>query len=98
MSVVKIGNKEQLEKLQARLTLRLGKRPTQQEVLDLCVQLGIKEFDELIELIENPPILSKEKVKRILNRRDTRENIPYEKGDQLHSEEDRDIYGDFDNI
>ena len=40
MSIVKIKNKKALEQLQAKLTLRLGRRPTQQETLDYCVMLA----------------------------------------------------------
>lgn len=91
MSVVKIGNKRQLEQLQAKLTLRLGRRATQQEVLDLCVKLGLSQFESLVSLLENPPILDLKKVSKILERRETRKDIPYTMETNL-SEDDSDIY------
>jgi hypothetical protein len=48
MSVVKIYNKNRLDRLVAKLTLRLGRKPTQQEVVDLCIELGENHFESLI--------------------------------------------------
>ncbi|MFX1254347.1 MAG: hypothetical protein ACFFCZ_22235 [Promethearchaeota archaeon] len=92
MSVVKIGNKKSLEELQAILTLRLGKKPTQQEVLDYCVQLGLENLDMLANLFQKKPVLDAEKVKRILERRESRASIPYSTEDDLMSPDDSDIY------
>ena len=90
MSIVKIGDKKLLEQLQARLTMRLGKRPTQQEVLDLCVKLGLSQLDLLAELVEKHPILDEKKVQRILERRASRSQIPYDT--ESLSPDDLDIY------
>ena len=92
MSVVKIGDKKQLEQLQAKLTLRLGRRPTQQEVLDLCVKLGLTYFDNLVNLLQHLPYLDQEKVQRILAHRASLQGIPYDSETDLLSEEDSDIY------
>ncbi|MHA1945085.1 MAG: hypothetical protein ACXAC6_06550 [Candidatus Hodarchaeales archaeon] len=92
MSIVKIGDKKQLEQLQAKITLRLGRRPTQQEVLDLCVKLGLTYFDNLINLLQHLPNLDQEKVQRILAHRASLKDIPYISEDDLLSEEDSDIY------
>jgi hypothetical protein len=90
MSIVKIGDKKLLEQLQARLTMRLGKRPTQQEVLDLCVKLGLSQLDLLAELVEKHPILDEKKVQSILERRESRVKIPYDT--ESLSQDDSDIY------
>ena len=92
MSIVKIGDKRQLEQLQAKITLRLGRRPTQQEVLDLCVKLGLTYFDNLVNLLQHLPNLDQEKVQRILAHRASLKDIPYISEDDLLSEEDSDIY------
>jgi len=92
MSIVKIGDKKQLEQLQAKITLRLGRRPTQQEVLDLCVKLGLTYFDNLVNLLQHLPNLDQEKVQRILVHRASLKDIPYISEDDLLSEEDSDIY------
>lgn len=92
MSIVKIGDKKQLEQLQAKITLRLGRRPTQQEVLDLCVKLGLTYFDNLVNLLQHLPNLDQEKVQRILAHRASLKDIPYISEDDLLSEEDSDIY------
>ena len=92
MSVVKIGDKKQLEQLQAKLTLRLGRRPTQQEILDLCVKLGLEYFDNLIALLDHLPILDEEKIQRILARRASFKDIPYVSEADFLTKEDSDIY------
>jgi len=92
MSIVKIGDKKLLEQLQARLTMRLGKRPTQQEVLDLCVKLGLSQLDLLAELVEKHPVLDEKKVQSILERRESRAKIPYDTETDPLSPDDSDIY------
>ena len=92
MAVVKISNKELLEQLQAKITLKIGKKPTQQELLDLCIHLGLENIDILISRLNSPPILDADKVKRILARRDKRQNIPYNTDLEGISVDDQEIY------
>ncbi len=57
MTVVKITKKHELDALIGKLTLRLGRKPTQKEVIDICVGLGEKYFDEIaIRLIQGPKL------------------------------------------
>ncbi|MHA1167125.1 MAG: hypothetical protein ACTSRU_04845, partial [Candidatus Hodarchaeales archaeon] len=67
-------------------------RPTQHEVVDLCVQLASKKFEDLVLLIDDLPVLTPEKVKEILKRRDDRVNIPYDLDGESLSDDDRDVY------
>lgn len=92
MSVVKISNKESLEKLQAKLTLRLGRKLTQQETLDLCIKSGLNNIDILLKYLDDSPILNKEKVKAILEARDKLTDVPYDLDNSGLSEDDKDIY------
>ncbi|TFG19316.1 MAG: hypothetical protein EU530_06655 [Promethearchaeota archaeon] len=66
MSIVKTTKKSELEELVAKLTLRLGKKPAQQEVLDLCVILGSENFEEIAQRLSPTPILDDSKYQRIL--------------------------------
>lgn len=66
MSIVKTTKKSELEELVAKLTLRLGKKPAQQEVLDLCVILGSENFEEIAQRLSPTPILDDAKYQRIL--------------------------------
>ncbi len=93
MSVVKIKNKKSLEKLQARLIIRLGRKPTQQEILDFCVLLAHQNFERLVELASEVPILNLEKVKKIIEKRNKLMNIHWDLSGQFLSKEDQDIYG-----
>lgn len=93
MSVVKIKNKKSLEKLQARLIIRLGRKPTQQEILDFCVLLADQNFERLVELASEVPILNLEKVKKIIEKRNKLMNIDWDLSGQFLSKEDQDIYG-----
>ena len=47
MAVVKLTNKDELDKLVASLTLRLGKKIPQQTVIDACIELSAFHIDEL---------------------------------------------------
>ena len=92
MSVVKISNKESLEKLQAKLTLLLVRKLSQQETLDLCIKLGLDNTDSLIKYIEETPILNKQKIDSIIKSRSKLAEIPYEIENLNISNDDRDIY------
>lgn len=94
MTVVKISKKEKLDELLAKLTLRLGKKPTQQQVLDLCVELGIEHFELLIAKISTVPILDDEKIKKIKSISEELADIPWIKPskDEFGSKDDLDIY------
>ena len=67
MAVVKIKDKKQLDQLVAKLTLRLGKKIPQQDVLDVCIKLSTNHIDELADYFSPVPKISKERVIQILN-------------------------------
>ena len=94
MSVVKIRNKNRLDKLLAKLTLRLGRKPTQQEVVDLCIELGETHFEFLIGKLHPIPIFNKEKLERIQNISKDLMDIPWDldKRKDLLNDSDIDIY------
>jgi len=48
MSSVKLNKKSLLEKLQAKITLRLGKKISQQEILDKSIEFAYNRLDEFI--------------------------------------------------
>jgi len=93
MSIVKIKNKKALEQLQAKLTLRLGRKPTQQETLDYSVMLANQDFEKLVQLASEVPILNPEKAKRIIEERDKLSGIPYNPLVKFDNPEDNNIYG-----
>ena len=93
MSIVKITDKKALEQLQAKLTLRLGRKPTQQETLDYCVILANQYFDKLVELAANLPIITFQRVNEIIKERDKLAGIAYDENLEIIPEDDRDIYG-----
>lgn len=92
MSVVKLKNKELLDQLQAQLTLKIGKKPSLQDILDICIQLGFENTDIVVERLSEVPVLTDEKIKRIFNRKKSRKNVPYNLDNELASEDDKDIY------
>jgi len=77
MSVVKIQNKKALEQLQARLTLRLGRKPTQIEILDYCLILANDNFEKFEQIIE-----ARNKLK----------NVIYDEEATFTCRDDEDIY------
>ncbi|KKN30413.1 hypothetical protein LCGC14_0834210 [marine sediment metagenome] len=87
MANVKLNNKSLLEKLQAEITLKLGKKMSQQDVLDKSIEFVYKRLDDFIsEHIDHPPI-TEELIKRI---KETAIDVPLE-----HPEKSDDelIYG-----
>ena len=77
MLTVKIKNKKGLEQLQAKLTLRLGQKPTQQETLDYCLILANQNFEKIIEIAMPLPVLNLEKAQKIIKTRNDLKDIPY---------------------
>ena len=93
MSIVKITDKKLLDDLMARLTLHLGHRPNQQDVLEYCVKLAIRNFDELIALLQDVPTVTKEKIERIKKKMESHASIPYNIREEFPNPEDQDILG-----
>ena len=98
MSIVKITKKEKLDTLLAKVTLRLGRKPTQQEILDLCLELGETHFEELMDKINPGPKLDNDKIQRINNIRDELAKIEWIKPgpNDFISKDDSDLYGEED--
>ena len=49
MPVVKLKNKKLLEEIQAKLTLKFGKKFSQQEILDKSLEYLAKNLDQFVE-------------------------------------------------
>lgn len=94
MSVVKITNRDSLDKLIAKLTLRIGRKPTQQEVIDICIKFGEDHFENLIIQLTEVPILDKKKVKKILTIADELKDVPWDSLETCFwsNKDDKDIY------
>ncbi len=94
MAVIKITKKENLDTLVAKITLRLGHKPTQQEVVDFCIELGHDHIDTIVSRLAPVPILDDSKINAImaLRKRCAQEKwYPTEKG-QFMNQEDLEIY------
>ncbi len=98
MFIVKITKKEKLDILLAKVTLRLGRKTTQQEILDLCLELGETYFEELMDKINPGPKLDNDKIQRINNIRDELAKIEWIKPGpkDFNSKDDSDLYGEED--
>ncbi len=60
MANVKLNNKSLLEKLQAEITLKLGKKMSQQELLDKSIEFTYNRLDEFfLENIDKPIVTNK---------------------------------------
>ncbi len=67
MANVKMMKKDLLEKLQATLILKEGKKISQQELLDKCVEFSNAHLEQFIlEELQIPP-LDPSKIKQILS-------------------------------
>jgi hypothetical protein len=65
MANVKMNNKSLLEKLQAEITLRIGKKMSQQDILDKSVEFTYKRIDDFIKENIKHPSITDELIKRL---------------------------------
>ncbi|OLS12222.1 MAG: hypothetical protein RBG13Loki_4164 [Promethearchaeota archaeon CR_4] len=87
MSVVKLPDKGELDKLVANLTLHLGRKVSQQDVLTACIRLASTHLEELERFFGKIKPLSKTRVAEILK---MGEDFEYVTKGTI----DEDLYGD----
>jgi len=92
MAVIKISDKKLIDDLQAKLILRLGRKISQQETLDLCLKNAIKNFDELIVLASNEPSLTPENAEEIIALFEEDDGAPYDIDANFPNQDDKEIY------
>lgn len=92
MAVIKISNKYSIDELQSKLTLRLGRKISQQETLDLCIKVADQHFEEILALAAATPSLSPEKAKNILKRIEKYKDTYYNVNESFSNPEDEEIY------
>ena len=78
MAVVKIQNKDRLDKLIARLTMRRGRKPTQLEVVDVSIRIADERFEELLGQLNPVPILDDEKMRKIREIAEELSDVPWD--------------------
>lgn len=86
MAVVKLKDKGELDKLVASLTLRLGHKVSQQDVLDACIRISSNRMEELEQFFSPKQNLTKQRIKQILKMAD---DFDY----QTRGTIDEDLYG-----
>ena len=86
MAVVKLRDKNKLDKLIAKLILRLGRKVSQQDVIDTCIDIASLHISELEERFTEKPSLTQIQVEEIL---DMAEKFNYITKGSI----DEDIYG-----
>ena len=92
MAVVKTKKKEIIDQIQAKLTLQVGRRFTQQEVVDLCIEYAQENLEDLISLSSQIPKLTPKLAEQILNTIDHLPEVPYDPTLSYANEIDGDIY------
>jgi hypothetical protein len=92
MAVIKISDKKLIDDLQAKLILRLGRKISQQETLDLCLKNALKNFDELIALASNEPTLTPENAEEIIALFEEDDGTPYDLSADFPNRDDQEIY------
>ena len=55
-----------IDNLQAKLILRIGRKITQQETLDLCLEYANAHFEDIFLMTNSEPTLTPEKAKNII--------------------------------
>ncbi|MHA1360631.1 MAG: hypothetical protein ACTSQI_21880 [Candidatus Helarchaeota archaeon] len=92
MAVIKISDKKKLDDLQAKLILRLGRKISQQETLDLCLKHAMKDFEDLIRLASNTPTLTPKIAEEIIAFFEEDDGAPYDLNASFPNPDDQDIY------
>ncbi|MHA1296848.1 MAG: hypothetical protein ACTSPH_09620 [Promethearchaeota archaeon] len=82
-----MNKKDLLDKIQAELTLRLGRKIAQQEILDKCVKFIYEHLDDFIINNFDHPKLTKEKLNKI------KENVFTGKLYEMDKSDDELLYG-----
>jgi len=86
MAVVKLRDKNKLDQLIAKLILRLGRKVSQQDVIDHCIDIASIHIAELEERFTEKSPLTQTQLNEIL---DMAENFEYSTKGSI----DEDIYG-----
>jgi len=92
MAVIKISNKKLIDNMQAKLILRLGRKITQQETLDLCLKYSTQNFEEILALASSTPMLNPEKAEKIIKKFEKFKDTPYDQNATFNNSDDNDIY------
>ena len=87
MANVKLNNKRLLEKLQAKITLKLGKKISQQEILDRSIEFTYSRLDEFFIENVDKPVVTKEFIEKLKKKA---KNVPIY---HLDKSDDELIYG-----
>jgi len=86
MSIVKLKNKKLLEEIQAKLTLKIGKKFSQQEILDKSLEYLAENLEKFVEDCFPFIELSPERLREI---EESASDVEYE----TSGDENLDIYG-----
>lgn len=92
MSSVKMSDKDQLERLAAKILLKTGKKFTQQELLSRCVQFSDHKLDEFLSTVVKENRMWTEEEIRQLHKKYISDFG--EGSEKLSSEIDKILYGE----
>ena len=92
MAVIKISNKKLRDYKVAFSSLRLGRKISQQETLDLCLKYSTQNFEEILALASTTPMLNPERAEKIIKRFERFKDTPYNQDATFNNPEDNDIY------
>ena len=81
-----------IDDLQSKLILRLGRKISQQETLDLCMLYANKNFEDILSLASDVPSLSPAKAEEIIQQFEEFKGTPYNKKAKFPHSEDEEIY------
>ncbi len=68
MANVKMKKKRLLEKLQAKITIKTGRKMSQQDILDRSIEFTYERLDDFIEESIKPPPITEDLIARLRKR------------------------------
>jgi hypothetical protein len=92
MAGIKITNIKAIDDLQAKLILRTGRKISQQETLDICIEVANANFEEILRIASSIPILTPEIADTIIETFEKFKDAPYDVAAKFASDTDNDAY------
>ncbi|MHA1649023.1 MAG: hypothetical protein ACTSYB_02425, partial [Candidatus Helarchaeota archaeon] len=76
----------------AKLTLRLGRKISQQETLDLYLRYAVKDFEDLVKFASNVPTLTPEIAEEIIALFEEDDGALYDTNTKFPNPDDQEIH------
>lgn len=89
---LEISNIKTIDDMQAKLILRLSRKISQQETLNLCLRYSTQNFEDILALASSTSMLNPKRTKEIIERFERFRDNPYDQDTTFSNPDDNDIF------